>query len=42
MGNCAENTAKVQNISREEQDAHALESYKRAAKAWEVNIDIYI
>ncbi|KAI7855302.1 Thiolase, N-terminal domain-containing protein [Circinella umbellata] len=35
MGNCAENTAKVQNISREEQDAHALESYKRAAKAWE-------
>ncbi|KAI7877612.1 thiolase [Lichtheimia hyalospora FSU 10163] len=35
MGNCAENTAKVQNISREEQDAHALESYRRAAKAWE-------
>ncbi|KAJ8661066.1 hypothetical protein O0I10_003289 [Lichtheimia ornata] len=30
-----QNTAKVQNISREEQDAHALESYRRAAKAWE-------
>ncbi|ELU43151.1 3-ketoacyl-CoA-thiolase, peroxisomal [Rhizoctonia solani AG-1 IA] len=35
MGNCAENTAKKHGISREDQDAHAIESYKRAAKAWE-------
>ncbi|KAJ1311031.1 hypothetical protein OPQ81_009537 [Rhizoctonia solani] len=35
MGNCAENTAKKYSISREDQDAHAIESYKRAAKAWE-------
>ncbi|ORY92080.1 Thiolase, N-terminal domain-domain-containing protein [Syncephalastrum racemosum] len=35
QGSCAENTAQVQNITREDQDSHALESYKRAAKAWE-------
>ncbi|KAI9311733.1 Thiolase, N-terminal domain-containing protein [Dichotomocladium elegans] len=35
QGNCAENTAKVRGITREDQDAHALESYRRAAKAWE-------
>ncbi|KAG1139372.1 hypothetical protein G6F37_006702 [Rhizopus arrhizus] len=35
MGGCAENTAVNYNISREEQDEHAIESYKRAAKAWE-------
>lgn len=34
MGNCAENTAKKHNITREDQDSHAIESYKRAAKAW--------
>lgn len=34
MGNCAENTAKNQSISREDQDAYAIESYKRAADAW--------
>ncbi|GES92758.1 putative acetoacetyl-CoA thiolase [Rhizophagus clarus] len=34
MGNCAENTAKKYNISREAQDEHAIESYKRAAEAW--------
>ncbi|CEH19310.1 acetyl-c-acetyltransferase [Ceraceosorus bombacis] len=34
MGNCAENTAKKQNISREDQDAYAIESYRRAAEAW--------
>ncbi|RIA98980.1 Thiolase, N-terminal domain-containing protein [Glomus cerebriforme] len=34
MGNCAENTAKKFNISRESQDEHAIESYKRAAEAW--------
>lgn len=35
MGNCAENTAKDMGISREEQDAYAIQSYERAAKAWE-------
>lgn len=35
MGNAAENTAKEMNITREEQDALAIESYKRAAAAWE-------
>lgn len=34
MGNCAENTAKKYSITREEQDAFAIESYKRAQKAW--------
>jgi len=34
MGNCAENTAKAQSITREDQDAYAIESYKRAADAW--------
>lgn len=34
MGNCAEICAKDKNISREEQDAFAIESYNRAAKAW--------
>lgn len=35
MGNCGENTAEKYNISREAQDSHAIESYKRAARAWE-------
>jgi len=35
MGNCAENTAKEMGISREEQDNYAIQSYRRAAKAWE-------
>ena len=35
MGNCADNTAKSMQISREEQDTYAINSYKRAAKAWE-------
>lgn len=34
MGNCAEHTAKKHNITREEQDDHAIESYKRVEKAW--------
>jgi len=34
MGHCAENTAKKYNITREQSDAHAIESYKRAEKAW--------
>uniref|UniRef100_A0A0A9YVD6 acetyl-CoA C-acetyltransferase n=1 Tax=Lygus hesperus TaxID=30085 RepID=A0A0A9YVD6_LYGHE len=33
MGNCAENTAKVQKISREEQDNFAIASYKKSAEA---------
>lgn len=34
MGNCADNTAKEMNISREEQDAYAINSYKRSADSW--------
>ena len=34
MGNCAEETAAEFKISREEQDEHAILSYKRAAEAW--------
>lgn len=34
MGNCAETCAKEYNFSREEQDAFALESYRRASDAW--------
>ena len=36
MGNCADNTAKEMNISREEQDEYAINSYKRVASATEV------
>lgn len=35
MGNCADNTAKEMNISREEQDEYAINSYKRTAAATE-------
>jgi acetyl-CoA C-acetyltransferase len=34
MGVCADNTAKEMNISRHDQDAYAIESYKRSAAAW--------
>lgn len=34
MGVCAEKCATEYQISREEQDSFAIESYKRAAKAW--------
>ncbi|WP_026954269.1 acetyl-CoA C-acyltransferase [Algoriphagus vanfongensis] len=34
MGNCADNTAKEMKISREDQDAYAIQSYQRAADAW--------
>ncbi|XP_076635905.1 acetyl-CoA acetyltransferase 1 isoform X2 [Colletes latitarsis] len=34
MGNCAENTAKKLNITREEQDEYAINSYKRSAEAY--------
>jgi acetyl-CoA C-acetyltransferase len=35
MGVCADNTATKYNISREEQDAYAIRSYKRAAETTE-------
>lgn len=35
MGACAEICAADMNFSREEQDAYAIESYKRAAAAWD-------
>nr|WP_245405076.1 acetyl-CoA C-acyltransferase [Algoriphagus sp. AGSA1] len=34
MGNCADNTAREMKISREEQDAYAIQSYQRSADAW--------
>jgi acetyl-CoA C-acetyltransferase len=34
MGVCADNTAKVMNISRKDQDDYAISSYKRSAAAW--------
>lgn len=34
MGVCADNTAKEMQISRADQDAYAINSYKRAAAAW--------
>lgn len=34
MGNCAENTAKKMGITRQDQDAYAISSYKRSADAW--------
>ncbi len=34
MGVCADNTAKEMNISREEQDAYAINSYKLSAASW--------
>jgi len=38
MGNAAELCAKECNLSREDQDAFAIESYNRAAKAWESGV----
>ncbi len=35
MGNCADNTAKEMNITREQQDQYAISSYKRVAAATE-------
>jgi acetyl-CoA C-acetyltransferase len=35
MGVCADKCASENNISREEQDAFAIESYRRASAAWE-------
>lgn len=38
MGDCAEHTAKKYNISREDQDSYAIESYKRAKEAAEAGL----
>lgn len=38
MGNCAENTAKKYNVTREEQDTYAMNSYKRSAESWSKNL----
>lgn len=35
MGTCGDHTAKEKNISREEQDEYAINSYKRSADSWE-------
>jgi len=37
MGNCAENTAKKHNVTREDQDAYAIRSFERAQAAWKEN-----
>ncbi|MCF8424094.1 MAG: acetyl-CoA C-acyltransferase [Bacteroidia bacterium] len=37
MGNCADLCAKEHSFTREEQDAFAIESYKRSAAAWSSN-----
>lgn len=37
MGNCAENTAKKLQISRQDQDDYAISSYKRSANAYANN-----
>lgn len=34
MGVCADNTAKEMNISRQDQDTYAINSYKRVSAAW--------
>ncbi|THH00409.1 hypothetical protein EW026_g2111 [Hermanssonia centrifuga] len=34
MGNCGEHAASTHLITRESQDSHAIESYKRAERAW--------
>lgn len=38
MGNCGESAGEKYQISRESQDTHAIESYKRAAKAWQAGL----
>ena len=35
MGSCGDHTAKEKDISREEQDEYAINSYKRSADSWE-------
>ncbi|VVC99009.1 unnamed protein product [Leptidea sinapis] len=38
MGDCAENAVKKFNFSREEQDEHAMNSYRKTAAAYEANV----
>ena len=38
MGNCGEAAAEKHGISRADQDAHAIESYKRAERAWKAGV----
>lgn len=38
MGNCAENTAKKYEVTREEQDEFAILTYKRAQEAWKAGL----
>ncbi|XP_053166955.1 acetyl-CoA acetyltransferase, mitochondrial [Hemicordylus capensis] len=38
MGNCAENTAKKCTISREDQDAYAIQSYTKSKEAWDSGV----
>jgi acetyl-CoA C-acetyltransferase len=38
MGNCGEVSAEKYNISRASLDEHAIESYKRAARAWKEGV----
>ncbi|RPB23298.1 thiolase [Terfezia boudieri ATCC MYA-4762] len=38
MGNCAENTAKKLNITRQDQDEYTVESYRRAKAAWDAGL----
>jgi acetyl-CoA C-acetyltransferase len=38
MGNCGESAGAKYEISRESQDDHAIESYKRADRAWKAGV----
>ena len=38
MGNCGEHSAEKFGITRESQDAHAIETYKRAERAWKAGV----
>jgi len=38
MGNCGELAAEKYGITRESQDSHAIESYKRADRAWKAGV----
>jgi len=38
MGNCGESAAEKYGITRESMDSHAIESYKRAERAWKTGV----
>jgi acetyl-CoA C-acetyltransferase len=38
MGNCGESAAEKHGITREDMDSHAIESYKRAERAWKAGV----